>query len=797
MNLEVQWARIISLHSKLYSEEEVLWSEQVLHEYRITLATDMSESNLLPDFEQFLTALSRQIDYYQQDSNNKSVLANIRQARKQIAKLWVSLSSEQLFTNNYFNALGKAHHSVLTSGIKDEPLTVGEQSFVEQVGTHLAKGFDDEPKAIQYLLAAMLYCQAYQLPLQYDITRIPQWLLSDYLKYILDSPNLFHKSGDADNYCRYVQQFMDYFYTSIFSNQDSDIWRNVATEFSQIANFIPLYFNDTNLKDIYVKRAEILEWVLKINDHEIDYEFADKPTTRKKIRLGILASHFLPAAETFASLPVYEYISRDFEVILYSLNQSDHPLEQYCQSCANSFKLLPKDLAEQVNLIRADDVDILFIATNVTAVTNQICLLSLHRLARMQVTSVGSVVTTGMRHTDYYISGQLTEPLADAQQHYREKLVKLDGTAHCFSYGSEQEKATVKVARESLGISEETVIFISGANFFKITPELINTWAKIIAAVPNSVLVLLPFGPNWSNAYPKKAFLNHLNTIFAKHGVAVDRLIVLDPQPVPNREDVKEYFKLADVYLDSYPFSGTTSLIEPLEVSLPIVSRQGNTFRSSMGAAMLQALNVPDLVADSEESYINLAIALGTNPELRQQKSDQIKQKMQTNPRFLDSRSYSAQLGAVFQELFHKHQAIALTENFKLRETNLIIFPDWSQQEELLYQDLASVITSLVNHPDKNQTTLLIHTGNLAEDDANLLLAEVVMNLFMEEDLDVADGPEISLVGQLGEMQWEALLPCIQTRIMLQNENQQAIALFKAETIPFCELDKYCSTISS
>jgi len=309
--------------------------------------------------------------------------------------------------------------------------------------------------------------------------------------------------------------------------------------------------------------------------------------------------------------------------------------------------------------------------------------------------------------------------------------------------------------------------------------------------------MLLPFGPNWSNAYPKKAFANHLSTIFSKHRVAADRLILLDPQPVPNREDVKEYFKIANVYLDSYPFSGTTSLIEPLEVGLSLVSRQGNTFRSSMGAAMLQALNVPDLVADSEESYIQLAIALGTNPELRQQKSDQIKQRMQANPRFLDSRSYSAQMGALFQELFHKHQAIALTENLKLRETNLIIFPDWSQQEELLYQDLASAITSLINHPDKNQITLLIHISNLAEDDANLFLSEVVMNLLMEEDLDVADGPEISLVGQLGEMQWEALLPQIKARIVLENENQEAIALFKAETIPSCELDIYCSTISS
>ena len=236
-----------------------------------------------------------------------------------------------------------------------------EQTFIDELSAHIFKGFAD-PKANNYLLVVMLYCRADQLPLQYDLARIPQWLLNAYLKYILDSPRLFQEVGEADNYYCYMQRCMDYLHASIFSNPDSAVWRSVATEFSQIANLIPLYFNEVNLKDIYVKRAEILEGVLKLNGYEVDYEFGDRPVTRKKIRLGILAAHFTPTAETFASLPVYEYISRDFEVILYSLTSSGHRLEQYCQSCANSFKLLPNNLIDQVNFIRADDLDILFIA---------------------------------------------------------------------------------------------------------------------------------------------------------------------------------------------------------------------------------------------------------------------------------------------------------------------------------------------------------------------------------------------------------------------------------------------------
>lgn len=76
----------------------------------------------------------------------------------------------------------------------------------------------------------------------------------------------------------------------------------------------------------------------------------------------------------------------------------------------------------------------MLIGTNVTAVNHGITLLGLHRLARIQITSTSSCVTTGMRNMDYYISGTLTEIKQNPQAQYREKLILLEGTAHCFSY---------------------------------------------------------------------------------------------------------------------------------------------------------------------------------------------------------------------------------------------------------------------------------------------------------------------------------------------------------------------------
>ena len=536
-----------------------------------------------------------------------------------------------------------------------------------------------------------------------------------------------------------------------------------------------------------------MEFALKIQGHQIDFDLPERSADRDKIRLGILADNFSTQAEIFATLPVYKHLNRDeFEIILYFINASGHRFEKCCLGYTDVAVKLPQNLNVQVETIRKWELDILFFANNITAQTNTIAELALHRLAPIQVVGMNSPVTTGMQHIDYYISSKLTETELenDTHNHYRENLLKLDVPAQCFDFATEEQLIkTISFQRETIGIPQNAVVYISGANFFKILPEVEETWIKIIAAVPDAVLVLYPFNPNWAPIYPITAFKQRLVATLAKYGLDADRLILLDA--VPNRTDVKERLKVADIYLDSYPYAGMTSLIDPLEIGLPTVVMSGDYARSNMGASLLRELQMPDLIADTEESYIDLAIALGTNPDLRKQKSTYIKQKMQANPAFLDSRFYSDKIGSLFKEIFYKHQVDCLRDKLNLREINLIIFPDWSQPEELLLEQLAVVIKATAIHQDKSKITLLVNHSNISEEDANLALSSVAMNLLMEEDLDVSEGPEISLIGQLSEIQWSALLPELHCRIVLDNENKNAIAQAKAEKIPICEINNF------
>jgi glycosyltransferase involved in cell wall biosynthesis len=130
-------------------------------------------------------------------------------------------------------------------------------------------------------------------------------------------------------------------------------------------------------------------------------------------------------------------------------------------------------------------------------------------------------------------------------------------------------------------------------------------------------------------------------------------------------------------------------------------------------------------------------------------------------------------------------QTAAIRHSLKLRQTNLIAFPDWSQPEEQLFSDLVELLRGVIIHVDRDRITLLIDTSNGDEAEADLAISSVIMHLLVEEELDLAEtGPEIALVGDLKKAQWRVLLSQISVRLPLAIENQQAIASTGASNLP-------------
>ncbi|MEG4021865.1 glycosyltransferase [Microcoleus sp. S13C4] len=594
-----------------------------------------------------LSELSAMLEQYNKFPSKQSLLA-LRHYRQQLAEYWLNLPAKKLETA-YSQDAGKAHKLLLDSALKNETLTEEEQSFVQQLSSKLAEGGEIAEK-MQYLLAAMLYRDAYQLPLEYKNAAIPQWFFDDFLKFIFQSPGYFKQNWEIERYSEYFQQLIKYVAANIASFPDSEVWRYLAAFIAKRVSFQALYLSELNLLNILSHRADIMEFYLKNIGCQLECNFPEIKPGITKIRVGFLLDKISDEAETRAAITNFEYLDRSkFEIIVYYFPVQDERLGKYCENCADKLVQLSEDLPNQVREIRSHDLDILLICTNTTDTSQPSALLCLHRLARVQIaTGASTPATTGAPNIDYFIAGDLTLP-AGAAAEYREKLITLKGSGVCFSYSVGSAPAIVEPTRSSWGATEESVVFMSGAPAFTIIPELRETWAKIIAAVPNSLLVLYPFSSG-NEKYPTVPFYNQIRSLFAEFGVDKKRLVVI--KALPSRADYIKCLELADIYLDSYPYSSACYAAEALWVGLPVVVRKGQTGRSRQSAAVLEELLIPELVADSKNSYLELSIALGTNPELRRHYRDQIDHKMATNPKYLDSRACSTQLGTLFERLF-------------------------------------------------------------------------------------------------------------------------------------------------
>lgn len=570
--------------------------------------------------------------------------ANVRRARQQLAET-LERTPNSLIATQYTGQTG-AIHRALTARLQSEyPDTPAERKQARRLLKKLPRSIKGN-KGISVLLAAMLYHRAYDLPCIYSLESLPEWFITDYVKYMTNPALMFCTPGETNRYLLHMEQWIDYLHSSITANLSAPFWQQIASLLVQHANFGPLYFTGGNLKLVYVQRGEIIEHALRFKGYTVDYE-TPVNTDGKPLRIGILSMHCRPSPETFAMLPVFENHDNRNEIILYLLHSDNQALEQYCAERTSTVRSLPVDLKSQADLIRSDRLDVLFVATNITSVCNPVCLLAAHRLARVQIAGTGSVTTTGLRNIDYYMTGSATDATQNID-HYSEALLWLDGPAHCFSYGPPQAHVTTPVSRADLGIADQATVYVSGANMIKIVPELMVLWAKLLGRQNDTVLMLYPYGPNWSNSYPKELFWNRLLSFMNAHGVTEDRLRLLDPEPVPDRNQIREYLRLTDIYLDSYPFSGTTSLVEPLEVGLPIVSQSGMNFRSSMGAALLRSINMHEMVAHSDQGYIEIARTLRDDLALRSNIRNRILVAMEARPPFLDSLSYSKQVSRLF-----------------------------------------------------------------------------------------------------------------------------------------------------
>lgn len=225
-----------------------------------------------------------------------------------------------------------------------------------------------------------------------------------------------------------------------------------------------------------------------------------------------------------------------------------------------------------------------------------------YRPAPIQVGYLGYAGTTGASYIDYLIADHTVVP-PEHRDHYSEKIVYLPNSF------MPNDVSTRLVAertpdRGEFGLPQAGFVFCAFNNTYKLNPEIFDSWAKILKSVEGSVL--------WLSAFNVTAVANLTREMDAR-GVDPKRLVFAGR--LPSLADHLARHRLADLYLDTLPYNAHASASDALWAGLPVLTQVGDTFAGRVGASLLSAIGLPELIVKARSDYEKAAVDLARDSE--------------------------------------------------------------------------------------------------------------------------------------------------------------------------------------
>jgi predicted O-linked N-acetylglucosamine transferase (SPINDLY family) len=221
------------------------------------------------------------------------------------------------------------------------------------------------------------------------------------------------------------------------------------------------------------------------------------------------------------------------------------------------------------------------------------------RPAPVQVNWLGYPGTMGMDQIDAIIADPFIIP-EGAESGYSERVVRLPD---CYQINDRRREISAHLpSRRDCGLPEQGIVFCCFNQSYKILPDVFASWLRVLKAVPGSVLWLLETN-RWA--------VENLRNTAAEHGVAPDRLLFAPPRPLA--EHLARY-RLADLALDTFPYTSHTTASDALWAGCPLVTCAGATFASRVAGSLLHAAGLPELVTHSMADCERLVLELASTP---------------------------------------------------------------------------------------------------------------------------------------------------------------------------------------
>jgi protein O-GlcNAc transferase len=343
------------------------------------------------------------------------------------------------------------------------------------------------------------------------------------------------------------------------------------------------------------------------------------PPPHDRLRIGYLSGSFHehPTARLMVGL-FEEHERTRFEITGYSYGPDDaSALRARVRTAFDRWRdVRSLTDAEVAQLIRDDGIDLLVDRAGHTLGGRLGILAS--RPAPVQVHYMSFPGTIGYDAVDGIIADAEVVPPGD-EAYYHETVWRLP---RCY-YVTDQRRGLPPPAQRALhGLPEGALVLACFNQTYKLRRVLFAVWMDALRAAPQAVL--------WLKVEQLRARSN-LRAEAERAGIDPERLVFAEALP---QEAHIASLRCADLALDTLPYGSHTTGVDALWAGVPMLTCRGATFAGRVGASMLLASGLPDLIADSVPDYAARLLALVTKPARLGEYRDWLERTRGANPLF-------------------------------------------------------------------------------------------------------------------------------------------------------------------
>ena len=354
--------------------------------------------------------------------------------------------------------------------------------------------------------------------------------------------------------------------------------------------YVYSYHPDLSVEDIY---GQFVRWGDRFSPSPAN-EFLDRDRNPgRRLRVGYMSPDFRQHTSRFMFETLFSHHDRSqVELFAYSNVKIEDRYTQMFKGLFDEWRTI-RDVSDDAAaaMIRADRIDILIDACGHMA-EERLALFAL-KPAPIQATWLGSVWTTGLAAIDYVFHDQYMAPVGTLT---REKIVRIPCVG-AFNPLSDSEVVATPALKNGY------VTFGYSGRTERLNHRVFRAWAEILRRLPDTRLILdfMPFADPQTQAY--------YAVLMAGYGIDVDRVTMR------SSADIFAGLGDFDILLDSFPHCGGTMISDALWMGVPVLTLASRPTVGRIGVCEMSHLGLFNWIADSEDEYVDKAVAFACDVE--------------------------------------------------------------------------------------------------------------------------------------------------------------------------------------